>query len=404
MSLDLTNFAAMMKTLYSRDKIENLTYKDNPLLAMMAKDENFYGDSKKIPLIYEDSQNRSATFSDAQAGTTNMKSVAFFITRAKDYSIATVDAETMLASQNDAGAFVQALTQAVDSAIHSIVRSLAISMYRNGSGSIGQCNANATSTTLQLKNINDVTNFAVGNELKFSTADGSGSLKSGQVTVTHVNRDSGALTVDALSAIDGGTGVAADDYIFILGDHAAKIKGLQAWVPASAPSSTSFFGVDRSVDVTRLGGIRVDARGMSREEGIIKAITRAAREGASPSHLFVNYSIWNELVLELGSKVQYIDEVVKSGNAVFSFRGVQVNGPKGPVKVVPDQNCPSDYGFLLDLAMWKLESLKQCPHIAEDDTLKVARQSAADGIELRVRYFAQVSCKAPGRNCSIQFN
>lgn len=404
MSLDLSNFAAMMKTLYSRDKIENMTYMNNPLLAMMSKDEAFYGDSKKIPLIYADSQNRSATFSDAQAGSTNVRSAAFFITRNHDYSIATVDAETMLASQNDAGAFVQALTTAVDSAIHTLVRSLAIAMYRNGSGSIGQCNAAATGTSLQLKNVNDVTNFEVGQELKFSTADGTGSLKSGQVTVNAVDRDSGLLTVDALSAIDGGTGVAANDFIFILGDHAAKIKGLSAWVPATAPSNTPFFGVDRSVDVTRLGGIRVDGRGMSREEAVIKAITRAAREGATPSHLFVNYSIWNELCLELGSKVQYIDEVVKSGNAVFNFKGISVNGPKGPVKVIPDQNCPSDYGFLLELDMWKLHSLKQAPHIAEDDTLRVARQSSADGIELRVRYYAQVACRGPGRNVNLRFN
>jgi len=403
MSLDLTNFAALMKTLYPKDKIENLTYKDNALLAMISKDENFYGDSKKIPTIYADSQNRSATFSDAQAGTTNMRSAAFFITRNHDYSIATVDAETMLASQSDAGAFVQALTSAVDSAIHTLVRSLAIAMYRNGTGSIGQCNAAATGTTLQLKNVNDVTNFEVGQELKFSATDG-GAAKSGQVTVNAVDRDSGALTVDALTAIDGGTGVAANDFISILGDLNAKVKGLQAWVPATAPTNTPFFGVDRSVDVTRLGGIRIDARGMSREEGITKAVTRLAREGGTPSHLFVNYSIWNELCLELGSKVEYIDEVVKSGNAVFNFRGISVNGPKGPVKVIPDQNCPSDYGFLLEMDMWKLHSLKQCPHIAEDDTLRVARQSAADGIELRVRYYAQIACRAPGRNSSVQFN
>jgi hypothetical protein len=402
MSLDMTSFDAALKQYYTDERIYNMVYSDNPLLAMLPKMEKFLGKNLPIPIIYGNPQNRSATFSVAQGRDTTSKITDFVLTRVKDYAVAKVDNETLEASKGNAASFMEAATTEIDGAINSITRSLAVALYRNGSGSIGQCNANATSTSLQLKNADDVTNFEVGMELVFSTADGGGSLKSGSVTVVAVNRDSGLLTVDALSGIDGGTGVAANDYIIQEGDHDAKVKGLLAWLPSSAPSSTAFFSVDRSVDVTRLGGIRYDGSALPIEEAIIGGIHRVAREGGKPTHCFVNFSKWDELVKSLGSKVQYIDEIVKAGEAVFSFRSVQVHGPKGPVKVIADQNCPADRAFLLQMDVWKLYSLGKAPRVIDTDGLRMLRQASADGVECRIGYYAQLGCRAPGYNANIQ--
>lgn len=326
------------------------------------------------------------------------------MTRSKDYALASIDNETLEASKGNSNAFMEAATTEIDGAINSITRSLAVSMYRSGSGSIGQCNASVTGTSLVLKQSEDVTNFEVNMELKFSTADGGGSLKSGSVTVVAIDRDSGTLTVDALSAIASGSGVAANDYIFVEGDYDAKIKGLLAWIPSSAPSSTAFFGVDRSVDVTRLGGIRYDGSALPIEEAIIGAIHRAAREGAKPSHLFMSFAKWDELAKSLGSKVQYIEEAVKVGEAKFNFRGIMVHGPKGPVKVIADQNCPNDRAFLLQLDVWKLYSLGKAPRILDTDGLKMLRESSADAVEVRVGYYAQLGCRAPGYNVNLKLD
>lgn len=404
MSLDMTSFASALKVHYTDDRIENMVYRDNPLLAMLPKMEKFGGKNLPIPIIYGNPQNRSATFSTAQGKSTTSKITDFVLTRNHDYSVATVDNETLEASQGDANAFMEAATTEIDGAINSASRSLAISLYRTGSGSIGQCNANATGTSLVLKNANDVTNFEVGMELVFDDADGGGSLKAGSVTVTAINRDTGVLTVDALTAIASTAGVAADDYIFAEGDYDGKVKGLLAWLPSSAPSSTAFFSVDRSVDVTRLGGVRYDGSAMPIEEALIGAIHRVAREGGKPTHCFMNFIKWNELAISLGSKVQYIDEVVKSGNATLNFRGIMIHGPKGPVKVVADQNCPSDRAFLLQLDTWKLYSLGKAPKILDTDGLKMLRQSSADGVEVRVGYYAQLGCRAPGYNANIRLD
>lgn len=401
MALDLTSFDAALKVHYTNDRVMNMVYKDNPLLAMIPKMENFGGKNLPIPIIYGNPQRRSATFSTAQAGTSTSKITDFVLTRSKDYSLASIDNETLEASKGNANAFMEAATTEIDGAINSITRSLAIAMYRNGSGSIGQCNASVTGTSLQLKQAEDVTNFEVGQELKFSTADGGGSLKAGSVTVVAINRDTGELTTDALSGIASGSGVAANDYIFVEGDHDLKIKGLSAWIPASAPDSTAFFSVDRSVDVSRLGGIRYDGSAQPIEEALISGIHRVAREGGSPSHCFMNFKRWDELVVSLGSKVQYIDDIVKTGNASLSFKGVMIHGPKGPVKVYADQNCPNDVAYLLQLDMWKLYSLGKVPRLIDSDGLKMLREATADAVEVRVSYYAQIGCRAPGFNARV---
>ncbi len=294
---------------------------------------------------------------------------------------------------------MEAATTEIDGAINSATRSLATALYGNGSGSIGQCNASATGTSLQLKNAEDVTNFEVGMTLVFSTANGGGSVKAGDVQVSHVNRDTGELTVPALTAIASGAGVAANDYIFVEGDYDSKVKGLQAWVPETAPGATAFFGVARNVDVTRLGGIRYDASSLPIEEGLISAAARVAREGGKPDVCFMNYSKYADLEKALGSKVQYVDIKVK---AEIGFRGILINGPRGPIKIVPDQNCPSNSAFMLQMDVWKLYSLGKAPKILDTDGLKMLREASADGVEVRVGYYAQLGCRAPGWNCNIK--
>ena len=399
MSLDLTSFAAALKQHYTSDRVENMVYRDNPLLALMPKYEQFGGENLKLPIKYGIPQGRSATFATAQANKTNTQFKAFLLTRSKDYSLASIDNETIEASKGNANAFMEAATTEIDGAIESVTRALAIDLYGSGSGSRGQVSASASGTSIQLKSIEDVTNFEVGMEVVVSTADGGGSLKSGNVTIVGVDRDSGVLTTDSLAAIAGGAGVAADDFIFQQGDYDLKIKGLRAWIPSSAPTSgDSFFGVDRSADATRLGGIRYDGSAQPIEEALIDAASRVAREGGRPDYCMMSYSKFSELEKALGSKVQYVDAHV---NAEIGFRGIMINGPRGPIRCIPDQNCPADRAFMLSLTHWKLYSLGKCPKILDSDGLKMLRESSADAVEVRVGYYAQLGCRAPGFNASI---
>jgi hypothetical protein len=119
--LDLTSFDAALKQHYTSDRVENMVYADNPFLAMVAKMEDFGGRNLPIVLIYGNPQGRSATFSNAQTrgAATSTRVTDFILTRVKDYSIATIDNETLEASKGNANAFMEAATTEVDGAINS---------------------------------------------------------------------------------------------------------------------------------------------------------------------------------------------------------------------------------------------------------------------------------------------
>ena len=396
-SLNMTSFAGALKQHYTAERIENMVYKDNPFLAMISKYEDFGGENLKLPIKYGIPQGRSATFSDAQHNKTSTQLKAFLLTRVADYSLASIQNETIEASKGNANSFMEAATVEIDGAIESATRSLAISLFGDGGGSIGQLLADpATGTTFTLKVVDDVTNFEVGMKVEFYSAATGGSVRAGGAReITAINRDTGVITVAA--ALDAA--LLINDFVVPEGDYDLKLKGLNAWVPSSAPGGTdSFFGVNRSIDATRLGGIRFDGSSLPLEEALIGAAARVAREGGKPDVCFINYSNFADLEKALGSKVSYVD--VKASPEI-GFRGILIHGPRGPIKVVPDQNCPKDVAFMLQLDVWKLYSLGKAPKILDSDGLKFLRDSAADSVEVRVGYYAQLGCRGPGYNVRV---
>lgn len=399
-SLDTTAYAAALKVHYTGDRMENMVYKDNPLLALIPKYEKFGGANLPIPIIYGNPQGRSAVFATAQANKVASKLKSFTLTRNHDYSLASIDNETLLASQGDANAFMEATTVEIDGAINSAARSLAVAMYRDGTGTIGQINSTVSGTTLTLSNANDITNFEVGMVIQLSSDGTAGNLRgSGAVaTINSVDRVAGSMVLSA--NLTTFTGITAGDYINVQGDIGAKVSGLSAWLPSSV-TSTAFFGVDRTADRVRLGGNYYDGSAAPIEEALIQGAVQAAREGGSPDYCFMNYSNYANLEKALGTKVQYVD--VKA-SAEIGFRGIQINGPKKPIKVIPDQNCPSTDAFMLQLDMWKLYSLGKAPMILDSDGNKFLRESSSDGVEVRVGYYAQVGCRAPGFSTRIKLS
>ncbi len=415
MSLDLSAFEFAMKELYTDDYVRKLQYKDNPLHALLPKYENAGGSEIITPLLYGNPQARSASFSDAKALSTaaanNPKGVKFRVQRKKDYAFATVDGETMHASAMDAGAFMAAATTEFDGAIHTLTRSLAIAEYRNGTGTIGvvdTATANgSTSVTIQLTDPEEITNFSVGKVVNFYlTAAGSDSAITfdgkQNLEIISVDRDLGTFTINA----DGSVSTAAlvGKYVCSMGDRNLKVQGLDAWIPAVAPApGDNFCGVDRSVDPTRLAGIRYDGRGMPIDSALVQGVRRAEREGANISHIFINHRRWAELEISLGSRVVYA-EVAAQRVADVGFRGIRIQGTKGFINVIADVNCPDDVAWALQMDTWQLASLGRPVDFTTDDGLRTLRQSDADGVEARMHYYANLRCFAPGYNARIQLS
>lgn len=400
--LNMTAANAALKELYNDQVLQNMVYSDNPFLAMVPKRTDFGGKYKPIPIIIGTSQGRSATFANAQANQTAAIMNSFLLTRKSDYSIATIDNQTMLAAKTDKMAFIETSKVLIDAAIRAITNSLATALFRSGTGTIGQIASSSgiTSGVITLASGSDVVGFEVNQKLNANATDG-GTPRAATGYVIAVDRTAGTVTV---ATTLGGTaatptGWTNSDYLLVDGDVNLKISGLDAWLPATAPTSASFYGVDRSVDPVRLGGCRFNGSTSTIEEALVDGSALVAREGGKPKNAIMNYTSFAAFEKSLGSKVTYVD---LNGPAQVAFRGIKISGPNGQIDVFPDRSCPANTAYLLQMDTWSLESLGDAPQILKyGDGLDMLRVYNGDSSELRCGYYANLACNAPGWNCRV---
>lgn len=398
MALDQTSALPILKQYYTKKKVEEIVYSSNPFLAAVQKNTNWSGEQMKIPLIYANPQNRSNTFATAAAGTSTSALKAFFHSRVSDYSFASIAHETMKATAGNSEAFISALTLEMDGAMHSLSRSLAVKLFRSGSGSIAQVGS-VVGNVITLSDPDQVTSFEVGQVLKVSVADGGGAYRTGTMTVVAIDRTAGTVTAGTIVA-----GTAAADYIFNNGDEDKGFNGLDAWIPLdnrAARLAATFNGVVRSADATRLGGLVRDySTGpyqMAIEEALQDAALLVAREGGSPKVCYVNFQDWSNLARSLGTRVQYSDFKTGETGAV-GFRSLVIQGPKGVIEVIADQNCPAGRFFMLSPETWELCSLGDSVSWFDADGNKLLRSGTEDSLTFRCYSYSNLACHAPGYN------
>jgi len=418
------NQVAALKELYTGDDyMKDLVYKKNPLLALMPKDESSDGMGGKyipVPLIYGTPQGRSATFTNAQNNQTAPSLVSFFVYRVSNYQIATITNELLEATKGSAAAFIDEAKLVVDTSFRNISNDLASDLYGAGNGVRGQYSSISTGV-IQLAVPAQIVQFEVGMALVSFSISGNTYTQSTGANIGYViavNRSSGQLTVSATAGGAAGTPTnwsTTFPYLGVQGDVVfgaitqqqsyPKVSGLAAWLPLTAPSSgDNYWGVDRSADVTRLAGVRFDGSGESIEEALIDASALVAREGGEPDMCFMNFASWSALEKSLGAKVQYVD--VKHEEADIAFKGITVHAPYGPITVIPDRNCPALTCYLLQLNTWKFRSLNRAPHILRYgmEGLEALRVGNADAMEIRIGYYGNLVCNAPGWNCVVSLS
>ena len=434
---NVSNQVAALKELYTGDDfMKDLVYKKNPLLALIQKDESpsgFAGKYIPVPLVYGTPQGRSASFANAQGNQTAPSLASFFVYRVSNYQLVTITNELLEATKDNAGAFVDEAKLNMDSGFRNISNDLAMDLFNDGSGSRGTYGANGGSGSIStgvitLDVASQVVNFEVGQVLVSYSVSGQSATQSTSANLGYViavNRSTGTVTVSATAGGSAGTPTnwsTSFPYLAVQGDvnfasgglaiasgSAQKVAGLGAWLPLTAPgASDSFWGVNRSADVTRLGGVRFDGTSESIEEALIDAASLVAREGGQPDMCFMNFTSYSALEKSMGAKVQYVD--VKHDEADLAFAGIRVNAPYGPITVIPDRNCvPSGgtpVGYLMQMDTWKLRSLGKVPHVLTYglEGLEGLRVGTADALEVRIGYYANLICNAPGWNCVVSLS
>jgi len=403
---------ALLKEYYDDGALVNETYMKNPLWALMNKTQaiaNVTGRSFVHPIVIATSQGRNTNFTTAQlrGQQTGEVSYDFTVPRVNNYQDASVATETVLSTRDDRGAFTRAITLITDNCLRNLGLDQAISMYGDGSGVRGTVSQSDTlaSSSLTLAIADQALLFEINMELVLA-ATSTSTVRSGSVYVSSVDRVNGVLGLEDVngSPVNLSTAIGAaalGDSIFVINDQGNKMTGLAGWIPYGGPSSTPFFGVNRTIDPVRLAGNSLDGSQLSIEDAFIQATVNVAKQSNGQlTHFFLPYSKYGQLLKSQSAKVAIIEEV----NPDVSFEGIQVLTPTGNVSVIPDRNCPSNRMFGLNLDTWDYIHLGDPVQMFDLDGNSWLRQPADDGMEIRFFSLGNVVCRAPAENIVINVN
>jgi hypothetical protein len=424
-----SNQIAALKELYTDDKdyMKNIVYAKNPWLAMIPKNESpdgFAGKYIPVPLEYANPAGRAHVFANAQNQQTASSVVSYFVYAVQDYQLVTITNLLMEQTKTNAGAFVDEASRTLDNGFRNLSNNMAFEIFSGGTASRGQISTagvsvSGTTLTFTLANPQTVVQFEVGMTLQATATDGGAALTGSGSTVlaaqiTAVNRGTGTITAVVVQDTYSSTW-AAGDYLQVYGDIGTAgattiagllgLSGLAAWVPATDPTSTdNFWGVNRSADVTRLGGLRYNAASMSISEGLTNALALANREGAAPDLILIDFVSYATLINELGAKVQYVQ--LEHDEVPVAFEAIHFHSAYGKIPVLADRSQPAQSANVLSQDTFKLRTLGKAPHILTYgmEGLEGLRVGNADALEIRIAYYGNEICSAPGYNMNVQLS
>ena len=399
-NFDMVAADAMLKTIYSAPGVmQDLSFSDRPFFALVAKHGEMGGQGVKIPLSIGTSAGYAPTVAQAQAILASQTLEAFLVTPVVLLSVARISGLTLEASLSSREAFARGAKLVIDSAIKKLANSVSSALFRDGSGTLGVIGSGGGTGTLTLADPASVVQFEVNQALQ---AVNGTSLQANTAYVVGVDRNLGTISISG--ALGGGAAAVAgfsNGYLLIgYGTFNLVHKGLEAWL-TDVSLTTPFFGVNRSIDSERLAGVLYDGSSLSVKDAVVNAINRVAREGGTPDMLICNYETYTQLSQDLNSNVIYTS---LEGDGKVSFSGFKFNGPKGPVSVLADRDCPANTAFLLQMDTWMLLHVNSGEPIFIDDNNGKGMWRTVesfDGYEIRVKTYSQLACTAPGWNCKI---
>jgi len=387
------------KTLFYERPITKYSQGKQPFLEWVNKKTDFYGDDLKVPLRYSPNSGVSNTFQDAQEQKGGSAYTHFLVTRRHQYLLASISREAIEASEKDVGAFVKAKAAEMEASMERLAQQIGADLQGDGSGLIATIvSANAGANSFIVGD-NDIVHFEQRMRLVFYT---SGNVLragvAGYGVVAGVDYDTNTIT---LSATEGDTvtilalAAGGTDRVYPKGSKDNALQGTEAWFPTDRTIlGVSYNNVVRSVFPSRLAGIFFDGSAYGIAEALERGFARGRKERAMPDAVWLNFSRFADLSLELGAKC--VREPYKVGTFAYDSIKLAVGGRE--VRVLADQNFANNTALAVTKSTLELKSLKAMPRILNESIV----EAASDGIEIRYGWDGNLLSNSPGENIRIK--
>jgi len=309
---------AMLKVYYKKDGIQNLLFRNSPLLKKMNK-ERVEGKEQRFAAMYARGGAAGGDFTAAKnQAATVAQTAEFCVTPGQLFSVYTMNAKEVAASRSNAGAYMRVGGAKMFAASESFRKTLAAALYGSGYGEIcavptgGWSFTASTDATITMPE-DAVMKFDVGSKLVVkATAATAETSATNTLTVKAINGTSVTVTPT------GNGDPSAGEIVCLAGSMSGNSPllpvGLDGWLPVYKKRDTTyfpgfiddlFFGVDRSVNPDRLAGAFYDATGAAssatqkKTYAVTQLIKKLRRQGSLCDMIVMNDDDFLEFAQEI---------------------------------------------------------------------------------------------------------
>jgi len=405
-------FNANVDTLLRNDlerAYEDMAFGGNyaAIIGLMQK-EDFSGDAKKVPLKHALGAGQSATAATAYTNATLAGRQAFIVTPFTCRGDSVIPLDQAAFTTGDDNAVVDLLLDESKTAMDSCKMQFDQALAGDGSGVLFTIVANSGGgLTLTLNSVTECNRLTVGATYVTKATNFAAALDTGSFTITNISAQSKKITVTA----NGGWSVTNTHVGGLQGTVQASTAntvwpGIPGWIPpaASRPvSNTAFFGVDRTINETKLAGFYLSQAGLQPLEAIEQlAYSIADVPGSNPDTCLMSYKTLGKIKTALQTARRYVEGSIQGPSISVFYKTVRIAGPRGDMDLVGSSNWDEDKIAVIDKSTWVIGSPGNKPFVPDTVSGTPIIDVPGTGTALATyRAQAVVYCKAPGFNGMI---
>lgn len=398
----------LVRELWPDENLMEEVIDEEPLLGMCAKETDWGYAVQHIPLGWGANQGIGRTAADAKRLKSTASEAEFQIATREMFAFLSLEGKLMRTFEytKKKALLVDPVKREGEATIDRMKRRFSKAIHGNGVGVIGRIATTSTvnTATITLSDANDLKNFEKGGVVQVeSTGATGGTLRSGgaELEVSSIGTEDSPTVTFTTTANVTVPDIAVGDRLYFTGTYDNDfIIGMDGFLPLHTGSPGTLLTCNRNANPGWLAGRCMTGTSLSVMQRIKKAARISVDAGNKPDIYLLSTRNFEKLEFEQENKLQYFKEpaaAVGKYQLGVEYGGVMVQGPRGPIKVMPSMWMPDDVercGELKSLLMGSIGPLVHWDMGNGPGDLRT--EDATDNRELRAVSDPAFVVKKPG--------
>lgn len=382
---------------------------EEPILGLCKKETDWGHNVVHHPLGWGGSSGVARTAADAKRWKGTAKEAEFQISTREMFSFLSLEGKLLRTFEftNKKALLVDPVKREGERAIERMRYRFCRAIHGNGLGVIGRMTAasDVTTATITLTDPNDLKNFEEGTPIELeSTGATGGTVRTGEAQVLSIGSwDTPTVTLSVAWNV-AFPAAAASDYIYGAGTYDNDyIYGLDAYMPSHTGTPGTFLTCNRNRNPDWLAGRAMSGTNLSVYQRIKRAARMSVDAGNKPDTYLLSTRNFEKLEFEFDNKLQlqkFPAADVGKYKLGIEYSGVVIQGPRGPLKVLPSHWMPDNVercGEMCSLVMGSIGPLVHWDMGNGPGGMSAMRtEDATDNRELRAVSDPAFLVKKPG--------